>query len=33
MPHLLVLVPFGRAGRSYLLPSFVQVPIRVGGLF
>lgn len=33
MPHLLVLVPFGRAGGSYLLPSFVLVPVRVGGLF
>ncbi|KAL5855717.1 hypothetical protein ACOSQ4_005519 [Xanthoceras sorbifolium] len=33
MPHLLVLIPFGRAGGSYLLPSFVLVPVRVGGLF
>lgn len=33
MPHLLVLFPFGRAGGSYLLPSFVLVPVRVGGLF
>ena len=33
MPHLLVLVPFGRVGGSYLLPSFVLVPVRVGGLF
>lgn len=33
MPHLLVLVPFGRAGGSYLLPFFVLVPVRVGGLF
>ncbi|CAB4272144.1 unnamed protein product [Prunus armeniaca] len=33
MPHLLVLVPFGRAGGSYFLPSFVLVPVRVGGLF
>ena len=33
MPHILVLVPFGRAGGSYLLPSFVLVPVRVGGLF
>ena len=25
MPHLLVLVPFGRAGGSYFLPSFVLI--------
>lgn len=33
MPHLLVLVSFGRAGGSYFLPSFVPVPVCVGGLF
>lgn len=33
MLHLLVLLPFGRAGGSYLLPSFVLVPVREGGLF